>query len=138
MTHRRYPALAAITSGSGEKIWDRGSHCHTTSAELTTVQTTASVTEIRTPCRARSSRPAPIFCPTKEITAAAMLWVGRNASVSSLLPTLNPAVKALPKLLTLERTNMAPRATRDIWIPLGRPMRMISAKSFRSKKPLKG
>ena len=79
-----------------------------------------------------------MFCPTKEITAAAMLWVGRKASVSSLLPTLNPAVNALPKLLTLESTNMAPSATRDIWSPLGRPMRMISAKSFLSKMPLKG
>ena len=63
-----------------------------TRAELSSVQPMARDTVIRTPCRARSSLPAPIFWPTKEMTAAAMLWVGRKDRVSSLLPTLNPAV----------------------------------------------
>ena len=126
-----------MTGASGEKMPMKLSEKRQRMRAVKTVQTSAARTVARMPWWARSSRPAPMFCPTKAVMPAARLWVGRKARESSLLPTFMPAVKALPKEFTLERIAMVPRDTMDICSPAGRPMRTISRKRTLSSFPRK-
>ena len=55
------------------------------------VHTADMATAAQVPRTARSAFPAPIFCPTKAVTALQRLCTGKKAIESSLLPTLKPA-----------------------------------------------
>lgn len=81
--HRRYTAPASITAGVSEKRPTRFGPKGISTAAISSDHTTEETTVTRMPCRARSSRRAPMFCPTKAVTALERLWTGRKASWSS-------------------------------------------------------
>ena len=87
MMHFRYTDPDWMTAGVSEKkptsVGPRGM-----STSITADHATEAATVMRIPCRARSSRLAPMFWPTKAVTALERLCTGRKARESSLEPTL--------------------------------------------------
>ena len=76
----RYAAPASMTAGVWEKMEMKNGPQGIRRAVMANDHTTADPTFSRTPRRARSRRRAPMFWPTKAVTALERLCTGKKAS----------------------------------------------------------